>query len=67
LRDKETQGHSLRIANMTLELAQRMEIDEALLDNIRRGSLLHDIGKMGVPYTILLKPGRLTEDEWEIT
>ncbi len=66
LRDKETQGHSLRIANMTLELAQRMEIDEALLDNIRRGALLHDIGKMGVPDTILLKPGRLTEDEWEI-
>ncbi len=66
LRDKETQGHSLRIANMTLELAKRMGIEEQNLDNIRRGALLHDIGKMGVPDTILLKPGRLTEDEWSI-
>ena len=66
LRDKETQGHSLRIANMTLELAKRMGVEEENLDNIRRGALLHDIGKMGVPDTILLKPGRLTEDEWVI-
>jgi PAS domain S-box-containing protein/putative nucleotidyltransferase with HDIG domain len=66
LRDKETQGHSLRIANMTLELAKRMGIDDLNLDNIRRGALLHDIGKMGVPDTILLKPGKLTEDEWSI-
>lgn len=66
LRDKETQGHSLRIANMTVELATRMGIDEQDLDNIRRGALLHDIGKMGVPDTILLKPGKLTEDEWSI-
>ncbi|MBA3072679.1 MAG: HD-GYP domain-containing protein, partial [Anaerolineae bacterium] len=54
------------IANMTLELAKRMGIDEQNLDNIRRGALLHDIGKMGVPDTILLKPGKLTEDEWSI-
>lgn len=66
LRDKETQGHSLRIANMTLELAKLMGIEGDNLDNIRRGALLHDIGKMGVPDTILLKPGRLTEDEWMI-
>jgi putative nucleotidyltransferase with HDIG domain len=66
LRDKETQGHSLRIANMTLELAKRMGVEEQNLDNIRRGALLHDIGKMGVPDTILLKPGRLTEDEWSV-
>ena len=66
LRDKETQGHSLRIANMTLELAKRMGFEDETLENIRRGALLHDIGKMGVPDTILLKPGRLTEDEWAI-
>lgn len=66
LRDKETQGHSLRIANMTLELAKRMGMDDENLDNIRRGALLHDIGKMGVPDTILLKPGKLTEDEWSV-
>lgn len=66
LRDKETQGHSLRIANMTLELANRMGYKEQGLENVRRGALLHDIGKMGVPDTILLKPGGLTEDEWSI-
>ena len=66
LRDKETQGHSLRIANMTLDLAKRMGYDGQSLENVRRGALLHDIGKMGVPDTILLKPGRLTEDEWAI-
>ncbi len=66
LRDKETQGHSLRIANMTLELARRMGYENDMLENVRRGALLHDIGKMGVPDTILLKPGRLTEDEWAI-
>ncbi len=66
LRDKETQGHSLRITNMTLELAKRLGIEDDSLENIRRGALLHDIGKMGVPDTILLKPGRLTEDEWAI-
>ncbi len=66
LRDKETQGHSLRITRMTLELAKRMGYAQESLENIRRGALLHDIGKMGVPDTILLKPGRLTEDEWAI-
>ncbi len=66
LRDKETQGHSLRITKMTLELAKRMGFNQDSLENIRLGALLHDIGKMGVPDTILLKPGRLTEDEWAI-
>lgn len=66
LRDRETQGHSLRIANMTVELAKKMGVDDQNLENIRRGALLHDIGKMGVPDTILLKPGRLNEDEWSV-
>ncbi len=66
LRDKETQGHSLRITNMTLELARRMGFENENLEHVRRGALLHDIGKMGVPDTILLKPGSLTEDEWAI-
>jgi PAS domain S-box-containing protein/putative nucleotidyltransferase with HDIG domain len=64
LRDKETQGHSLRIANMTIKLAKSMGYKDEDLENVRRGALLHDIGKMGVPDTILLKPGSLTEDEW---
>ena len=66
LRDKETQGHSLRIANMTIKLAKRMGYNDQDLENVRKGALLHDIGKMGVPDTILLKPGNLTEEEWTL-
>ncbi len=66
LRDKETQGHSLRIANMTIKLAKRMGYKTEDLENVRRGALLHDIGKMGVPDTVLLKPGSLSEDEWTL-
>jgi PAS domain S-box-containing protein len=63
LRDKETQGHTQRVTNLTLELAQRVGIPESQLIHIRRGALLHDIGKMGVPDNILRKPTALTEDE----
>ncbi len=66
LRDKETEGHSQRVTEMTLHLAQAMGISKQELVHIRRGALLHDIGKMGVPDAILLKPGSLTEDEWAI-
>jgi len=63
LRDKETQGHTSRVTDLTLELARQMGIPEAELVQIRRGSLLHDIGKMGVPDSILHKNGDLTEEE----
>lgn len=63
LRDRETLGHTLRAANLTIELARLMNIDEREMENIRRGVLLHDIGKMGIPDNILLKPGPL--DDWE--
>ncbi|MDO9302375.1 MAG: GAF domain-containing protein, partial [Anaerolineales bacterium] len=63
LRDKETQGHTRRVTNLTLELARQMGIPEAELLQIRRGTLLHDIGKMGVSDNILHKEGPLTEDE----
>jgi putative nucleotidyltransferase with HDIG domain len=64
LRDKETEGHTQRVTNMTLRLARSMGIfDEEELIQIRRGALLHDIGKMGVPDQILLKPDKLDEDE----
>ena len=66
LRDKETEGHTLRVTDLTLALARAMNISESQLTNIRRGALLHDIGKMGVPDSILLKPGELTSEEWEI-
>ncbi|MCE7858348.1 MAG: HD domain-containing protein [Chloroflexi bacterium CFX2] len=66
LRDKETEGHTLRVTEKTLELARRMGLSENELIHIRRGALLHDIGKMGVPDQILLKPDSLTAGEWEI-
>ena len=66
LRDRETEGHTQRVTRMTLKLAQAMGFAEADLIQIRRGALLHDIGKMGVPDGILLKPGALTEEEWKI-
>ena len=66
LRDKETEGHTQRVVEMTLHIAQVLGIHEEELIHIRRGALLHDIGKMGIPDSILLKPGPLTDDEWEI-
>ena len=66
LRDHETEGHSRRVTEMTLRLAQAAGISEAEIVHVRRGALLHDIGKMGVPDAILLKPGPLDDAEWEI-
>jgi PAS domain S-box-containing protein/putative nucleotidyltransferase with HDIG domain len=66
LRDKETQGHSVRITKMTIQLAKRVGIPEGQLENIRRGALLHDIGKLAIPDTILLKNGALKPEEWTI-
>ncbi len=66
LRDKETEGHSRRVTELTLRLAQRLGIPHEKLAHIRRGAQLHDIGKMGIPDEILLKPGPLSESEWEI-
>jgi len=66
LRDHETEGHTLRVTDLTLKLARDMRVSESQLTAIRRGALLHDIGKMGIPDSILLKPGVLNEREWEI-
>jgi putative nucleotidyltransferase with HDIG domain len=67
LRDKETEGHSRRVTETTITLARAMgAFSEAELIHIRRGALLHDIGKMGIPDHILLKPGKLTDEEWQI-
>lgn len=66
LRDKETEGHSRRVTEMTLRLARALGMKEEELVHVRRGALLHDIGKAGVPDSILLKPGPLTPEEWEI-
>ncbi len=66
LRDKETEGHTERVTEMTIHLAERMGVGSQELIQIRRGALLHDIGKMGIPDRILLKPDPLTDDEWVI-
>jgi PAS domain S-box-containing protein/putative nucleotidyltransferase with HDIG domain len=66
LKDEETAGHSQRVTDLTLRLAERLGMRSADLVHVKRGALLHDIGKMGVPDAILLKPGKLTPDEWEI-
>jgi putative nucleotidyltransferase with HDIG domain len=66
LRDKETEGHTRRVTEITMRLAQAMGLSNTEIVYIRRGALLHDIGKMGIPDNILLKPGKLTDEEWEI-
>ena len=66
LRDKETEGHSRRVTLMTVQIAQHLGMDEEEIVHVYRGALLHDIGKLGVPDNILLKPSPLTEEEWVI-
>ncbi len=66
LRDGETEGHSQRVLQTTLAIARAIGFDEKQLVHIKRGALLHDIGKMAIPDAILFKPGPLTADEWEI-
>jgi putative nucleotidyltransferase with HDIG domain len=66
LRDRETEGHTQRVTDLTLKLARKMGLSEEQLILIRRGALLHDIGKMGIPDQILLKPEELNEEEQQI-
>lgn len=66
LRDKQTEGHSQRVTEMTLRLSRQMGVRDSELVHVRRGALLHDIGKMGIPDSILLKPDPLNDEEWEI-
>ena len=66
LRDQETEGHTQRVTDMTLKLARKMGMNDERLVLIRRGALLHDIGKMGIPDHILHKPEELTEEEQQI-
>jgi len=66
LRDQETENHTQRVTSLTIKLAERAGFSGYELLQIRRGALLHDIGKLGVPDEILLKEGSLTEDEWKI-
>jgi HD-GYP domain-containing protein (c-di-GMP phosphodiesterase class II) len=66
LRDEETEGHARRVTEMTERLALAVGVQGQELNNIRRGALLHDIGKMGIPDQILLKPGPLNDEEWKV-
>lgn len=66
LRDKETEGHTQRVTELTLRLASRLGFSDEELVHLKRGALLHDMGKMAIPDGILQKPDTLTEDEWTI-
>ena len=64
-RDNETQGHSFRVVEYGVQVARRMGVGEPELSWIRRGAILHDVGKIGVPDAILKKPGKLDPEEWD--
>lgn len=66
LRDHETEGHTQRVLEMTTRLAIETNVPNDQLIHVRRGALLHDIGKIGIPDHILLKSGQLTDEEWAI-
>jgi len=66
MRDRETEGHTQRVTELTERMARATGMSESVIVHMRRGALLHDMGKMGVPDNILLKPGKLTEEEWVI-
>lgn len=65
LRDKETKDHTSRVTDMTVRLAHMAGMSDTEIMHVRRGALLHDIGKMGIPDAILLKDDYLTNEEWE--
>jgi len=66
LRDKETKEHTFRVTDITVKLAIRLGVEPSDLIQIRRGAILHDIGKVAIPDQILFKPGPLGEEEWKI-
>ena len=66
LRDRETEGHTQRVTELAVRLARGLGVPEEELVHVRRGALLHDIGKMAIPDRVLRKPGRLTEAEWAL-
>ena len=65
-RDRETEGHSMRVSRLACLLGEKIGLSEEQLKALERGALLHDIGKIGISDTILHKPGKLTDDEWKI-
>ncbi|MEI7025192.1 HD domain-containing phosphohydrolase [Paenibacillus sp. y28] len=65
-KDTETQGHSERVVAYSLAIARQMKLSEEEISSIRWGALLHDIGKIGIPDAILLKPDKLSSEEWTV-
>ncbi len=66
VRDHETEGHTRRVVLYSLRLARKLGLPEDEQMDLRRGAMMHDIGKLGIPDSILLKPGPLTEEEWKL-
>ena len=66
LRDQDTENHTMRVAKLTIHLARFLQVPEEQIIHIHRGAMMHDIGKLGIPDSILLKPNRLTAAEYEI-
>ena len=66
LRDQETEGHCRRVTELSIRVARAIGLSSNEILQMRRGALLHDIGKMGIPDSVLLKPGPLTDEEWKI-
>lgn len=65
-RDRETEGHSIRVSRLACMMGEAVNLSAQQLKALERGALLHDIGKIGISDTILHKPGKLTDDEWKI-
>ncbi len=65
LRDRETEGHTQRVTEITMRVAKQLGFSQEELSHIKRGALLHDMGKIAIPDDILQKPGPLSETEWE--
>jgi len=66
IRDNETEGHSQRVSTYAVTIARQLDVSDGQILEIERGSLLHDIGKIGIPDSILRKAGPLTMEDWDI-
>ena len=66
MRDHEVHGHSTRVEDLTLRVASAAGVPQEQMEHVRRGAILHDVGKMSVPDSILNKPGPLDDEEWEV-
>ena len=66
-KDPHTQGHTVRVAELAVSIAQKMQLSTEQIQVLARAGILHDIGKMGIPDSILLKPGPLTPEEFDIS